>query len=158
MGRLTEALGQRNRRTSVNNANRNSVNADIAKAVNELNKMLDYYNTAISKKTLLKKAGNIALKGLKQKATDIEDTGNLKNSAKWINTKSNRSVMAGFDYWNGGRHAHLVEYGFVTKNGDYVPGYNLVKKVYEATKDKILQNLIDVMRQTQATIERQIAR
>ena len=43
MGRLTEALGQRNRRTSVNNANRNSVNADIAKAVNELNKMLDYY-------------------------------------------------------------------------------------------------------------------
>lgn len=136
----------------------NSINREINEAVDQLYKMLDKYNTAINNKALLKKAGNVALKSLRQKAGDIQDTGALKRSTTWINTKSKRSVLAGFDYWNGGRHAHLVEYGFVTKNGNYVPGYNLVKNTFEETKEQILKNLVEELKDTQSKIEREIGR
>ena len=137
---------------------RGNTNQEIADAVKALNKMLDKYNTAISAKTLLKKAGRPALTGIRKAAEEIKDTGALMRSAEWINTKSKRSVLAGFNYRKGGSHAHLIEYGWVAKNGNRVEGNPIVKKTFEATKDQILQNLIDVMRQTQATIERQIAR
>lgn len=136
----------------------NSINREINEAVDQLYKMLDKYNTAINNKALLKKAGNVALKSLRQKAGDIQDTGALKRSTTWINTKSKRSVLAGFDYWNGGLHAHLVEYGFVTKNGNYVPGYNLVKNTFEETKEQILKNLVEELKDTQSKIEREIGR
>lgn len=137
---------------------RGNTNQEIADAVKALNKMLDKYNTAIGAKTLLKKAGRPALTGIRKAAEEIKDTGALMRSAEWINTKSKRSVLAGFNYRKGGSHAHLIEYGWITKNGERVKGRPIVKDTFEATKDQILQNLIDVMRQTQATIERQIAR
>ena len=137
---------------------RGNTNQEITDAVKALNQMLQKYNTAISGETLLKKAGRPALTGIRKAAEEIKDTGALMRSAEWINTKSKRSVLAGFNYRKGGSHAHLIEYGWVTKNGNIVKGRHIVKDTFEATKDQILQNLIDVMRQTQATIERQIAR
>ena len=131
---------------------------EIREAVKNLEKMLQKYNTAISQKTILKKAGRPALTGIRKAAYDIKDTGNLYKSAEWLNTKSKRSVMAGFNYRKGGSHAHLVEFGFITKNAKRVKGRPIVKETFEATKDQILQNLIEEMRKTQATIERQIAR
>ena len=136
----------------------NPVPEQIQEAVKNLEKMLQKYNTAISQKTILKKAGRPALSGIKQAAYDIRDTGNLAKSAEWINTKSKRSVMAGFNYRKGGSHAHLVEFGFITRNGERVKGKPIVKETFEATKDKVLQNLIEEMKKTQATIERQIGR
>jgi len=120
--------------------------------------MLQKYNTAISQKTILKKAGRPALTGIRNAAAEIKDTGALMRSAEWIKTKSKRSVMAGFNYRKGGSHAHLVEFGFITRNGKRVKGRPIVKETFEATKDQVLQNLIEEMKKTQATIERQIAR
>ena len=135
-----------------------NTNREITDIVNALEKMLKKYNTAISQKTLLKKAGRPALAGIRNAAAEIKDTGALMRSAEWIKTKSKRSVMAGFNYRKGGSHAHLVEFGFITSNGKRVKGRPIVKETFEATKDQILQNLIEEMRKTQATIERQIAR
>ena len=135
-----------------------NTNQEIADVVKAFNKMLDKYNTAISSKTLLKKAGSPALTGIRKAAEEIKDTGSLMRSAEWIKTKSKRSVLAGFNYRKGGSHAHLVEFGFITKNAKRVKGRPIVKETFEATKDQILQNLIEEMRKTQATIERQIAR
>ena len=135
-----------------------NTNQEITDIVNALEKMLKKYNTAISQKTLLKKAGRPALAGIRNAAAEIKDTGALMRSAEWIKTKSKRSVMAGFNYRKGGSHAHLVEFGFITRNGKRVKGRPIVKDTFEATKDQILQNLIEEMRKTQATIERQIAR
>jgi len=118
--------------------------------------MLDKYNTAISKKTLLKRAGRMALSELKQQAGAIKRTGNLQKSAQWINTRSKSSVLAGFNYRRGGSHAHLIEFGWVTKNGNRVEGRPIVKITYEKTKDQILQNLVNEMQRTQAKIEREI--
>jgi hypothetical protein len=135
---------------------RNSINAEINQAVKNLYDMLDKYNTAISKKTLLKRAGRVALSELKQQAGAIKRTGNLQKSAQWINTRSKSSVLAGFNYRRGGSHAHLIEFGWVTKNGNRVKGRPIVKITYEKTKDQILQNLINEMQKTQAKIEREI--
>jgi hypothetical protein len=136
----------------------NPVPEQIQEVVKNLEKMLQKYNTAISQKTILKKAGRPALTGIRNAAAEIKDTGALMRSAEWIKTKSKRSVMAGFNYRKGGSHAHLVEFGFITRNGKRVKGRPIVKETFEATKDQVLQNLIEEMKKTQATIERQIAR
>ncbi len=136
----------------------NPVPEEIQEVVKNLEKMLQKYNTAISQKTILKKAGRPALTGIRNAAAEIKDTGALMRSAEWIKTKSKRSVMAGFNYRKGGSHAHLVEFGFITRNGKRVKGRPIVKETFEATKDQVLQNLIEEMKKTQATIERQIAR
>ncbi len=68
---------------------------------NRIYKILDKYNTSISKKTILERAGKVVIAGLKQKSEAIKDTGNLKKSAGWIRIKSKVSVMAGFNYWKG---------------------------------------------------------
>lgn len=135
---------------------RNSINDEVNQAVKNLYDMLDKYNTAISKKTLLKRAGAVALKGLKEKALEIKKTGALLGSAQWINTRSKSSVLAGFNYRKGGSHAHLIEFGWMTKNGNRVKGRPIVKQTYEKTKDQIVANLINEMQKTQAKIEREI--
>lgn len=135
---------------------RNSINDEVNEAVKNLYDMLDKYNTAISKKTLLKRAGGVALSELKQQAGAIKRTGNLQKSAQWINTRSKSSVLAGFNYRRGGSHAHLIEFGWMTKNGKRIEGNPIVKKTYEKTKDQIVANLINEMQKTQAKIEREI--
>lgn len=135
---------------------RNSINDEVNQAVKNLYDMLDKYNTAISKKTLLKRAGRVALSELKQQAGAIKRTGNLQKSAQWINTRSKSSVLAGFNYRRGGSHAHLIEFGWMTKNGNRVEGRPIVKITYEKTKDQIVANLINEMQKTQAKIEREI--
>ena len=137
MSRLSEALNQSSRNTSTSYGN--SINAEINQAVKNLYDMLDKYNTAISKKTLLKRAGAVALKGLKDEARKIKRSGDLLKSAGWINTKSKSSVLAGFNYRKGGSHAHLIEFGWMTKNGNRVEGNTIVKKTYERTKNIIIQ-------------------
>ena len=152
MGRLSDALNAKGRSSSSNN----SINAEINQAVKNLYDMLDKYNTAISKKTLLKRAGAVALKGLKDEARKIKRSGDLLKSAGWINTKSKSSVLAGFNYRRGGSHAHLIEFGWVTKSGSRVEGNPIVKRTYERTKNMIVQNLEMELKRTQAKIEREI--
>lgn len=151
-GRLSEALNTQGRSRSSGN----SINDEINKAVKNLYDMLDKYNTAISKKTLLKRAGAVALKGLKDEATKIKRSGDLLKSAGWINTRSKSSVLAGFNYRKGGSHAHLIEFGWMTKSGSRVEGNPIVKRTYERTKNIIVQNLEMELKRTQAKIEREI--
>ncbi len=167
MGRLSEALNARLResyrtgRYTVNRdtaQRRSDIDQQMNKIVGDFYKILDKYNTSISKKTILERAGKVVIAGLKQKSEAIEDTGNLRQSVGWIRIKSKVSVMAGFNYWKGGRHAHLVEYGFIAKNGEYVPGYNLVKNTYEETKEKVISNLIEEFKKETDKLLREIGR
>lgn len=169
MSRLSEALNEGLRRSkkaertgkaprSVTYSGR-TVDAAIAQGVANLYKMLDKYNVAIDKKTILMRAGDVALKELRRAANEIRDTGNLRKSVKWIRTRSASSVLLGYDYRRGGRHGHLIEYGWFkkTKEGPkYIPGYALVKKTFQKTKKQVARNLEVELKKTQAQIEKDI--
>ena len=169
MGRLSDAINEANRRAKkAERTGKNprsifysgrTIDAAIAEGVANLYKMLDKYNVAIDKKAILMRAGDVALKELRRAALEIKDTGNLRKSVKWIRTRSWNSVLLGYDYRRGGRHGHLIEYGWFqkTKNGPkYVPGYALVKKTFTKTKNQIAKNIEAELKSTQQQIEREI--
>lgn len=171
MGRLSDALNAGLRRAQkdqyrtgryTGNARvqqrRDEIDDQISDIIKSYYAFLDQYNLEVRKKDILERAGKIVIKTLKQKAEAIRVTGNLKKSAGWIKTKSKTSVLAGFNYWKNGRHAHLVEFGFIAKNGQYVPGYNLVRNTYEETKGPVLQQLIAEFKKKTDEIARQQAR
>jgi hypothetical protein len=170
MGRLSDALNEGLRRSkkaertgkaprSVTYSGR-TVDAAIAQGVANLYKMLDKYNVAIDKKTILMRAGDVALKELRRAANEIRDTGNLRKSVKWIRTRSASSVLLGYDYRRGGRHAHLIEYGWFKKRKKkgpkYIPGYALVKKTFQKTKKQVAKNIERELKATQKQIEKDI--
>lgn len=135
-----------------------NTNQEINDVVRALGRMLRSYNTAIRGKTILKRAARPALDGLRRSAGEIRDTGNLMRSAKFINTRSNNSVMVGYKYTNELNYAHLIEYGWITRDGQRIQGNPIVRNTFEATKEQILQNLVQELRRTQAQIEREIGR
>ena len=135
---------------------RNSINDQINQVVDNLFTMLDRYNTSINKKTILKRAGKPAIDQLKQEARSIKRTGALLRSIQWINTRSRNSVFAGFNYRRGGSHAHLIEFGWITKNGNRVEGNPIVRRTYDRVKEEIFSNLVNELERTQAQIEREI--
>ena len=169
MSRLSDALNEGLRRSKKAERTGKSprsltysgstVDAAIAKGVANLYKMLDKYNVAIDKKTILMRAGDVALKELRRAATQIKDTGNLRKSVKYIRTRSASSVLLGYDYRRGGRHGHLIEYGWFkkTKEGPkYIPGYALVKKTFQKTKKQVAKNIESELKKTQTQIEKDI--
>jgi hypothetical protein len=85
----------------------------------------------------------VAKTDLKARAAEIQDTGNLKKSVAWVLNKIKSAVYVGYNYKNKGRHGHLIEFGWTDRGGGYVPGYGLVKKTFEATKEQVLKNLIE---------------
>jgi hypothetical protein len=115
----------------------------INEAIDNLYKMAKKVNTDIKRKEVLKRAGNVARVDLRSRAAAIEDTGNLKRSVGWVLNKVKSAVYVGYNYKNKGKHGHLIEYGWTDRGGGYVPGYGLVKKTYESTKESVLKNLID---------------
>jgi len=120
-----------------------TIQRDINEAIDNLYKMAKKVDANIKRKEVLKRAGNVARVELKSRASAIEDTGNLKRSVAWVLNKIKSAVYVGYNYKNKGRHGHLIEYGWTNRGGGYVPGYGLVKKTFESTKEQVLKNLIE---------------
>jgi hypothetical protein len=112
-------------------------------AIDNLYKMAKTVNAQVKRKEVLRRAGNVAKTDLKARAAEIQDTGNLKNSVDWVLNKVKAAVYVGYNYRKKGQHGHLIEYGWTDRGGGYVPGYGLVKKTYEGTKEQVLKNLIE---------------
>jgi hypothetical protein len=112
-------------------------------AIDNLYKMAKMVNAQVKRKEVLKRAGNVAKTDLKARAAEIQDTGNLKNSVDWVLNKVKSAVYVGYNYRKKGQHGHLIEYGWTDRGGGYVPGYGLVKKTFESTKEQVLKNLIE---------------
>jgi hypothetical protein len=112
-------------------------------AIDNLYKMAKTVNAQVKRKEVLRRAGNVAKTDLKARASEIQDTGNLKNSVDWVLNKVKSAVYVGYNYRKKGQHGHLIEYGWTDRGGGYVPGYGLVKKTYEGTKEQVLKNLIE---------------
>jgi hypothetical protein len=131
---------------------------DVQKQINDIIKKLDkmayQYDLEINRKEILKRAGYPAVGNLKGRAMAIKDTGELASSVEFVLKKSKRSVYVGYNY-EYAKHGHLIELGWTARNGEYVPGFNLVKKTYEATKSQILKNLIvELERVTRSTLNK----
>ena len=112
-------------------------------AIDNLYKMAKKVKADVKRKEVLKRAGNVARVDLRSRASDIEDTGNLKRSVGWVLNKVKSAVYVGYNYRNKGQHGHLIEFGWTDRGGGYVPGYGLVKKTFESTKEQVLKNLIE---------------
>lgn len=131
---------------------------DVQKQMNEIVKKLDKiayeYDLSINKKEILKRAGSPAVGNLKARAMAIKDTGKLANSVEFVLKRAKRAVYVGYNYKKA-KHGHLIEYGWTARNGKYVPGFNIVKKTYEATKAQILKNLtVELERVTRSTLNK----
>ncbi len=120
-----------------------TVQQQMNQAIDNLYKMAKTVNAQVKRKEVLKRAGNVAKTDLKARAAEIQDTGNLKNSVDWVLNKVKAAVYVGYNYRKKGQHGHLIEYGWTDRGGGYVPGYGLVKKTYEGTKEQVLKNLIE---------------
>jgi hypothetical protein len=120
-----------------------TVQQQMNQAIDNLYKMAKTVNAQVNRKDILRRAGNVAKQELKSRAAEIQDTGNLKKSVAWVLNKIKSAVYVGYNYKNKGRHGHLIEYGWTDRGGGYVPGYGLVKKTFEATKEQVLKNLIE---------------
>ncbi len=120
-----------------------TVQQQMNQAIDNLYKMAKTVNAQVKRKEVLKRAGNVAKTDLKARTAEIQDTGNLKNSVDWVLNKVKAAVYVGYNYRKKGQHGHLIEYGWTDRGGGYVPGYGLVKKTYEGTKEQVLKNLIE---------------
>ena len=120
-----------------------TVQQQMNQAIDNLYKMAKTVNAQVKRKEVLRRAGNVAKTDLKARAAEIQDTGNLKNSVDWVLNKVKSAVYVGYNYRKKGQHGHLIEYGWTDRGGGYVPGYGLVKKTYEGTKEQVLKNLIE---------------
>ena len=120
-----------------------TVQQQMNQAIDNLYKMAKTVNAQVKRKEVLKRAGNVAKTDLKARAAEIQDTGNLKNSVDWVLNKVKAAVYVGYNYRKKGQHGHLIEYGWTDRGGGYVPGYGIVKKTYEGTKEQVLKNLIE---------------
>lgn len=130
---------------------RDEIAEEMALIIKNLYKIEDYIGKAISRKALLKRAGKVVLTTMKEKAP--VDSGRLKESITFMAfRKSKNAIFVGPQYYRkytaGGDpanvtapHAHLVEYGFVTRNGSKVPGRPFIKQTYQQTKEIVLKNL-----------------
>ena len=134
----------------------------MAQIDNEINlivkklKSLEFkYSAEIKTKRVLKKASRIVVDKLKDN-TPV-DTGELKKSMEFLPlNKSKSSVFVGPNYRKGGSHAHLVEYGHLTKNGKRIEGNPFIFKSYEQTKGQVLVNLTNELKLLQTKFERQL--
>jgi hypothetical protein len=121
----------------------NELQKEIDSIITKINYLSYSYDIAINEKAIFRRAGKEAKNELKARAAAIRDTGNLTNSVDFVLKRAKRVVYLGYDYKNKkGQHGHLIELGWVKRNGEYKEGYHLVKKTYESKKQIILSNLI----------------
>ena len=114
---------------------------EIDEIIAKINKIGYEYDIAINEKAIFRRAGKPAVQNLKARATERKRTGNLAGSVTFVMRRAKRTVYIGYDYKNKGQHGHLLEFGWTKRNGEYQPGFNLVKKTYEATKQQVFTNL-----------------
>jgi HK97 gp10 family phage protein len=143
------------------------INTDINRVVLKLRSMEKQYLTAINEKTILRRAGKVVKETMKQEVPT--DTGNLKESLDFLNFRSDKTgVHVGARYNSSvnqdgernkpiGRHAHLVEFGFIDRSGKRVDGNPFVKRTYEKTKLQVIKNLEKETEKLQKKIERSLA-
>jgi hypothetical protein len=124
-------------------ANDTMVQKEFDQAIRNIYQMAEQVGININRKEILRRAGNVAKQELKARAAEVQDTGNLKKSVAWVLNKIKSAVYVGYNYKNKGRHGHLIEFGWTDRGGGYVPGYGLVKKTFESTKEQVLKNLIE---------------
>ena len=132
----------------------NSLNADIDAQINiltkDIRKFASDYDLKITQKALLKRAGKVVLKKMKELAPkgDMPDQrrqdpkpGNLKKKIQWLPLTRSKDVFVGP---RGVKYAHLIEYGFVHyKSKKLINAQPFVFRAYEATKAEVLKNLQD---------------
>jgi HK97 gp10 family phage protein len=119
-----------------------TVEQQIANIVSNANAISTYLDKSIQAKTLLRRAGKIAVTAMKSKAP-VGDTGNLERSIGFISSRRRKkSIMIGPRYGKGGgNHGNLVEFGFIHSSGKRVEGQPFVLETYDETKGQILDNL-----------------
>lgn len=119
-----------------------TVEQQIANIVSNANAISTYLDKSIQAKTLLRRAGKVAVRAMKSKAP-VGDTGNLERSIGFISSRRRKkSIMIGPRYGKGGgNHGNLVEFGFIHSSGKRVEGQPFVLETYDETKGQILDNL-----------------
>lgn len=142
------------------------MSAEANKINAKLKFILKEYEGAINAKALLKRAGKLTLETMKNKVP--VDTGRLRDSLAFLNFK--RDPMAiyvgaryrspkdqdGNDKRPTGRHAHLVEYGFIDRSGKKVEGTPFVKQTYEATAQPTLKALENELERFHSKMEKRL--
>jgi HK97 gp10 family phage protein len=132
-----------------------SLQKEINEIIEKIKKIGYEYDIAINEKAIFRSAGKPALENLKARATERKRTGNLAGSVRFVLKRAKRTVYIGYDYKDKGQHGHLIEFGWTKRNGEYQPGFSLVKKTYEATKAQVLKNLTNELEKvTKKTINK----
>lgn len=133
-------MGRDSNRVRQFNLNRDYIDEEINKILGNLRDIENYIGQAISKKVLLRKAAKPAVDSLKSN-TPV-DTGDLKKSMEILPlNKSKNNIFVGPNYRKGGPHAHLVEYGYIARNGKRVEGNPFIFKSYNQSKVLVLSRL-----------------
>lgn len=144
-----------------------SVKIDVQNINRKLQELSAKMGKEIKEKTIFRKAGKVVKDTMKQEVP--VDTGRLRDSIDFLNfRKDKESLYVGARYnssvdENGqttkptGRHAHLVEFGFIDKSGKRVEGNPFVKRTYNKTKDVVKANLIKEIDRLEKRIERQLS-
>lgn len=128
---------------------------EINNVLLKLGLLKNKYYQEVQEKKIFKKAGSFVVSILKSNAPVYE--GNLRNSIEVLPfRRSKNAIHIGPNYRKGGSHAHLVEYGHLTKNGKRVEGNPFTKKTYEDTKFQVLANVIKEIESLQKKIEKQL--
>lgn len=142
----------------------NNLSVEVKEITDKLNKIAYDYGVEINKKTILKRAGKITLLRLKNNSPIL--TGNLRDSMAFLSFRKDKTgVYVGPRYHTTTNsegearnaiapHAHLVEYGFISKAGNRIEGKPFIKQTYEQTKNQVLKNLEDEIVKLQSRLEK----
>lgn len=142
----------------------NNLTVEIKEITERLNKIAYDYGVEINKKTILKRAGKVTLLKLKENAK--VDTGALRDSMAFLSFRKDKTgVYVGPRYHTTTNsegearnaiapHAHLVEFGFISKAGNRIKGKPFIKQTYEQTKNQVLKNLENEIVKIQSRLEK----
>lgn len=105
-----------------------------------LKSMIPSYDDSISE---LKKTGEPLVTALSTNAP--KRTGNLSRSFGIFHSKKRTAIVIGPRYGAGenkGNHAHLVEYGWISRNGVFHKGQPFIRQTYDSAKSSLEANLV----------------
>lgn len=131
--------------------NRDLIAEEMQRVIRKLGQVEHYIGQTINKKAILKKAGKPVLKKLQTDAP--RDKGNLQESMAFLNFRKDKQAVYVGPRYNArtnsegalsnkiAPHAHLVEFGWIDKNGNRHEGNPFIKHTYNSTKEIVLQNL-----------------
>lgn len=147
-----------------------TIEQEIKEIIDSLSIMQNEYAHEIKKKTILRRSAGVLIANLRYNSP--KDTGNLSESMRVLPLyKSKSSIFVGPDYKGQkikgqeegederegiGSHAHLVEYGHITKSGKRIEGQPFIKQTYEETKHLVLRDLKTEIIELQKRLERKL--